>query len=263
MHHEGEPNDALRDGGSPSLPRPKTPRGVVPRRSLVRAAHALPFLPSPAPPVPRADYWSARPLLAEAGLPVRRRSGWQPPAETPDDDDLGLTYPLVVKALGWRPQVGCGRGDARHPRDRAAGGRVTDLRPPLARPPRDRGTAWLDDGVELIVGARQDPSFGPLLLVGLGAIYAETFRDTAIALAPVDEDGAVDLLRSLRGAPLLFGARGRPALAIDRVARVVSVLSGLAARHPEIAEMEINPVLVTRDDAVGVDARIAVAPPVY
>jgi hypothetical protein len=118
-------------------------------------------------------------------------------------------------------------------------------------------------GLELIVGARWDRAFGPVALVGLGGIYAETLRDTAIALAPVDENGAADLLRSLRGSPLLLGARGRPALAIDRVARVVSVLSHLAAAHPEIAEMEINPVLVTRDTAVGVDARIALAPPVY
>ena len=111
-------------------------------------------------------------------------------------------------------------------------------------------------GVELIVGTRWDPSFGPVALVGLGGIYAEILRDTAIALAPIDELAALELLRSLRGAPLLLGARGRPAMDVGAVARFVTAFSDLAVRHPEIAEMEVNPLLATPDGAVGLDARV-------
>ena len=95
-----------------------------------------------------------------------------------------------------------------------------------------------------------------MALVGLGGIYAEVFEDVAVDLAPVDPAGAERLLRSLRGAPLLTGARGRPALDIAAAARVASALSELAAARPDVAEIEINPLLVTPTAAVALDARV-------
>jgi acyl-CoA synthetase (NDP forming) len=116
--------------------------------------------------------------------------------------------------------------------------------------------APLDDGLELIVGVRRDPRFGPVLLVGLGGVFAEVLRDVAVALAPVDPDEVEQLLRSLRCAPLLEGARGRPRLDLAAAARAASALSHLAARAPWLAELEVNPLLVTADGAVGLDARL-------
>jgi len=116
-------------------------------------------------------------------------------------------------------------------------------------------------GVELIVGARWDPSFGPVVMVGLGGLYAEILRDTAVALAPVDEHAALELLQSLRGAPLLLGARGRPAMDLATVARFVTAFSVVAASHPEIAEMEVNPLLATPEAALGLDARVVLGQP--
>ena len=111
------------------------------------------------------------------------------------------------------------------------------------------------EGVELIAGVRRDPHFGPLVLVGAGGIHAELLGDTAVALAPVDAAGAELLLRSLRIAPLLLGARGRPALDLQAAARAVAALSLLAAAHPELAELEANPLLVLRSGCVALDAR--------
>jgi hypothetical protein len=111
-------------------------------------------------------------------------------------------------------------------------------------------------GVELIVGCRRDPRFGPLLLVGLGGIYAELLRDVAVALAPVEPEGAESLLRSLRGAPLLLGVRGRPPLDVRAAGAAAAALSRFAAAHPEVAEVEVNPLLVTPDGALGLDARL-------
>src|SRR6185437_13515307 len=71
--------------------------------------------------------------------------------------------------------------------------------------------APIHEGVELIVGARSDPRFGPVAMIGLGGIHAEVFKDVAVDLAPIDPATAERLLRSLRGAPLLLGSRGRPA----------------------------------------------------
>ena len=116
--------------------------------------------------------------------------------------------------------------------------------------------APLGDGVELIVGARQDARFGPIALVGLGGIYAETFEDVAIGLAPLDPEEAERLLRSLRGAAMLGPVRGRPALDVAAAGRAAAALSLLAASRPDIAEIEINPLLATPDGALALDARI-------
>jgi acyl-CoA synthetase (NDP forming) len=116
--------------------------------------------------------------------------------------------------------------------------------------------APLADGVELIVGARRDLRFGPIALVGIGGLYAEVLEDTAVALAPTTFDEAVELIRSLRGASLLTGVRNRPPLAVEAAARALVAVSEAAAEHPEIAEIEVNPLLVLPDGALGLDARI-------
>src|SRR5439155_570240 len=121
-------------------------------------------------------------------------------------------------------------------------------------------TAQVEEGVELIVGARRDPRFGPLALVGLGGVYAELLRDVAVGLAPVSEAEAERMLRSLAGAPLLLGARGRPPLDLAAAARAGAALAGAAAVYPEIDELEINPLLVTADGAVGLDAHVVLRP---
>jgi acyl-CoA synthetase (NDP forming) len=117
-------------------------------------------------------------------------------------------------------------------------------------------TAPVEQGFELIVGSRRDPRFGPVTLVGMGGLYTEVLSDVAVALAPVSEQQAEELIRSLRGAALLEGARGRPPLDIGSAARATAALSRAAAEHPEIEELEINPLLVLADGALGLDARI-------
>jgi succinyl-CoA synthetase beta subunit len=120
-------------------------------------------------------------------------------------------------------------------------------------------TIATDEGVELIIGARRDRRFGSITVVGLGGIYTEIFSDSAVALAPVDEDEARRLLLSLRAARLLTGARGRAPLALNVAARAVVSLSALASAYPGIKEIEVNPLLVTRDRTVALDARAIVS----
>ena len=120
--------------------------------------------------------------------------------------------------------------------------------------------APLTDGIELLIGARWDPRFGPVALAGSGGLYAEILRDTAVRLAPVTEAEAEAMLRALRIAPLLTGARGRPPLDLAAAAAALAALSRVAAAHPELAELEINPLLVTRTEAIALDARFIRAP---
>jgi len=95
--------------------------------------------------------------------------------------------------------------------------------------------------------------------VGLGGLYAEVFRDVAVALAPLTEDQAVKLIRSLRGSELLFGWRGRPPLQTHAAAHSLRILSEIAAGQPEIVDIEVNPLLVLSKGVLGLDARIALS----
>jgi acyl-CoA synthetase (NDP forming) len=101
------------------------------------------------------------------------------------------------------------------------------------------------DGLEMIVGVREDPQFGPCMLVGLGGVMVEVMRDVAIRLLPIDEDTARDMIRTLRGASLLDRFRGRPARDTDAVVRAMVGLSRLFIDHrPWLTDLEINPLIV-------------------
>ena len=115
------------------------------------------------------------------------------------------------------------------------------------------------EGVELIVGTRRDPLFGPLVMVGLGGVTAELFQDVSIRLAPVGDDEALEMLRELRAFPLLDGWRGGAKADVAAAAGVVSALSALAAANADCVEtIEINPlrVLAAGRGAVALDAVI-------
>lgn len=111
-------------------------------------------------------------------------------------------------------------------------------------------------GRELIVGAKRDPVFGMVLLVGMGGTAAEVLQDRALELPPLSERLARRMLESLRSWPLLQGYRGKPAVNVDRLIEVLMRLSQLIADNPAIDELDVNPLLATPDDVLALDARI-------
>jgi acetyltransferase len=115
-------------------------------------------------------------------------------------------------------------------------------------------------GRELLLGVTRDPQFGPVVVVGMGGIYTEVFRDTSRALAPVSEAKAGAMLRSLKLFPILEGVRGESGVDLAAVARAVASLSRLAFDYPEIRELDLNPVFATKDGCWCVDWRIVAAP---
>jgi acetyltransferase len=112
------------------------------------------------------------------------------------------------------------------------------------------------DGVELIVGAKRDPVFGAVMMLGAGGITAEVLGDRALELPPLNERLAHRMLESLRIRPLLHGFRGRRAVAIDRLVEVLVQSSYLIAENPGIAELDVNPLLATADGVIALDARV-------
>ncbi|MEV4419901.1 acetate--CoA ligase family protein [Patulibacter sp. NPDC049589] len=222
-----------------------------------RPAAARPSIGGPRPattPAGRAAYWRDRRVVEAAGIPVAAAR----PASTPDDAVLAadaLGYPVVLKVLGRAHKSDDGGvvlDVASAAAVRAAAERLLGDRPGAEL--AVEAQAPLRDGVELLVGVRRDPSFGPLVVVGAGGLHAELHQDVAVALAPVDAARGERLVRSLRIAPLLAGARGRPVLDVAAAGRAVAALSAALDGPGSPDELEVNPLLVLPAGVLALDA---------
>ena len=114
-------------------------------------------------------------------------------------------------------------------------------------------------GRETIVGMSRDPAFGPLLMFGLGGIYVEALKDVVFRVAPIQALDAHDMVRSIRGVALLDGIRGAPPVAFGALTDVLLRVSQLVMDHPQIAELDLNPLLAFPDGVLAVDARVVLA----
>jgi acyl-CoA synthetase (NDP forming) len=174
-----------------------------------------------------------------------------------------LRYPLVVKAQGiglvHKSDVG-GVITAVHDPDelrsaiRALQARLGDRLDGVLLQPELTGVA------ELIIGAVRKPRTGPLIMVGRGGIGWDVDPDRAWSLAPVDAAEALEMITSLRMAPILGGYRGRPPVELGPPCQVIARTSDLISQVPAVTEIDLNPVLLTAAGPVVVDARIRLAP---
>jgi acyl-CoA synthetase (NDP forming) len=219
-------------------------------------------LPPPADPLVDTGYVATRELLAAYGVPfpaLRVVADEADLVEALDSDEL--RFPVVLKAMGLLHKsdaggVVLGLRDAEAARS-AYRELVARLDPPAVTVEE---MADLSVGVEVIVGVQHDARFGPVVMVGLGGVLTEVLADVAFALAPVSAPTARELLGSLRGAAILEGVRGRPAVDLDALSEVVAAVSRAAAEHPELAELDVNPVLAGPDGCLALDARAVAGP---
>jgi acetate---CoA ligase (ADP-forming) len=235
------------------------PCGTEPDTAIERAG---PRLPSGV----MVEY-IAKGLLAKAGIPVPRGELVRD-LQAAHQAAARIGYPVALKAqaaaLAHKSDVG---GVALGLADAAALAQgwhrlhadISQARPDLVLD----GVlveAMAAPGLELILGARRDPDWGPVLLIGLGGIWAETLHDVRVLPADLDPAAIVAEIGKLKAAALLHGARGRPARDTGAVAEIASRLGRLLAAHPEIAEIDINPLIVYPEGAgvVAADALIVV-----
>jgi acetyltransferase len=211
----------------------------------------------------------AKALLAAAGLPVvpTRVVGASADEAQAAADALG--YPVVVKilsqAISHKSDVGGVRlniGSASELREVCTSmlARVRELRPdadvqgftvqPMVRKKHAH---------ELIIGASVDSVFGPVILFGAGGTAVEVLADRALALPPLNTPLALAQIARTRIAKLLHGYRDEPAADIDAIAQVLVAVSQLLADVPELAELDINPLLANHEGAVALDARVRVS----
>nr|WP_246522054.1 acetate--CoA ligase family protein [Neoroseomonas terrae] len=241
----------------------------------IAAARTLPPLPATLPPAPPVDAVALRTeagtkqVLAAAGVPVLPERVVASAAEA-TQAATAMGFPVVLKIvspdLPHKTEVGgvvlgldsavavAAAHDAMLERVRGAA--------PSARIDGVLVSPMVRGGTEMILGAKRDPVFGPVVLVGLGGVFAEVIQDVAVRPAPVDEAEAMAMLRSLKAFAVLDGARGRPKADLAAAASAIAALSRFAAQHAaDIAEIDINPLLVRAagDGAVALDALIVPA----
>jgi len=206
----------------------------------------------------------AKRALAEAGLPVLAER------LVPDAD----AAVLAARDIGFPVVLKIASPDLRHKTE--VGGVAVGLRSEeevrqahtqmLARVTTKAPRAVIDGVIvapmaqglsELILGSRIDPMFGPVVMVGLGGIFAEIVQDAAVQIAPVNETQAMAMLKSLKAFAVLDGARGRRRTDLKAAANAISALSRFAVAHADsVSEIDINPLLLKAEGegAVALDA---------
>jgi acyl-CoA synthetase (NDP forming) len=238
--------------------------GATPQAAPARPAGleaALAALPGGGVVLTEAE---AKTLFAKVGVPVveERRAAT---AEAAADQAAALGFPVVLKLdspdIAHKTEVGgvkLNLADAAAVRE-AFGAIMAGAKAhaPTARLDGVLVQRMSQKGVELILGARRDPQFGAMILVGTGGVQAELWRDVALDLAPVSPERAEAMLRGLQGFPLLDGFRGAPKADVAAVARAVSAFSVLAAEAGErLQEAEVNPLIAGPWGCLAVDGLV-------
>ncbi len=240
--------------------RPEEPRAPRPLPAATAAAAA-------APPGALSE-WRSREIVAAAGIPVAAGA-------LAADVDAAVA---AAESIGWPVVLKVDSADIAHKTEAggvAAGVRGADgLRAAwdrVMRSVRERAPgaavsgcgvyAMAGEGIDLIAGMRRDPAFGPVVLVGMGGVFAETLADTALGLPPLAPRDARAMVESLRGYPLLAGARGAAPADLDAVADALLALSDLALACPDVAELDVNPLRATPGGVAALDALVRIERP--
>jgi len=237
--------------------------------AFARDVPAPPALPVVTLPDTAPNEAAAKRILAAAGIPMAPEAACATVEEAVAAAER-LGYPVVAKILSpdilHKSEIG---GVLLNLADAAAvqAGFATLLARAATHAPAARiegvlVAKQLSGGVEMALGTLRDPVFGPMVMVGLGGVFIEVFRDVAFARCPVSPAQAEAMIRGLRGFPLLDGARGRPKADMPALAEAVAALSRFgAAAGPRLLSAEINPMLVLPAGAFAADAVIELDAP--
>jgi acetyltransferase len=226
----------------------------------------VPDSPLPAPADAGSDGWlapgAAFACVEAAGIPCAPWRLVDAPLAAAIESARELGYPVVVKAV--RPAL-VHKSEARAVRTGIASD--ADVRDALHDFERRLGPGatlvqkQIRSDLELVIGAKRDPQFGPVVLFGLGGVWVEALDDVALRLAPFGEEEAHAMLAELRAAKLLDGARGRAPVDRGALARMLAAASRWIARAPWLAELDVNPIIVDGAAFCAVDARVRVGTP--
>ncbi len=204
-------------------------------------------------------------LLSAYGFPLAPSRIAATPAEAIEAASA-LGYPVVVKALAdtlvHKTEHGAVKVDLRNGDEVATACR--DVRSSLGDVPfRFQVQSMVRGGHETILGLTHDPQFGPLLMFGLGGIFVEVMQDVVFRILPITDVEAREMVHSIRGYPLLAGARGKPKADEEFLAESLLRLGQLAGDFPRIEQVDFNPFIIgpDRESSFVVDARVRMNAP--
>ena len=249
----------LAEAGVPAFRTPEACGDAVAAAFARRMPRALPPTPPATGPQRRLDEAEAYALLAKIGVP--HAPCVVLPASRAGTEPLPFPYPVAVKILHrdilhktdlGGVALGIGSDAQLH---EAAGRMVAEVarRHPDLGADRVLVQAMASPLGEVLLGYRDDVKVGPIVLLAAGGVMAEIFRDRSVRMAPVDAQVAWEMIAEVRALRTLEGFRGRPRGDLAALARAIVALSALAARG-EVAECEINPLLILADGVLAVDA---------
>jgi acetate---CoA ligase (ADP-forming) subunit beta len=208
----------------------------------------------------------AKQVLEEAGVPVSPARL----AKTADEaakvaDQLG--YPIVLKIVSpqitHKSDVGGVALNLNSAADvKAAFDRVVASAKKAEPKATIEGVAvqrMERQGIEVIVGMTTDPQFGPVMMFGLGGVMVEILKDVAFRVVPINDRDARQMIDEIKGKPLLDGYRGSEPADVAKLHELLLKVSSFVEQHPEVAELDLNPVFAYKDGAIAVDARIVLA----
>jgi acyl-CoA synthetase (NDP forming) len=205
-------------------------------------------------------------ILHEAGIPVAVAS-----AAATAKEAVGLAersgYPVVMKVLSpdiaHKSDVGGVKVGLESAADVGAAFEeimaAVKERQPDARVEGVAVQKMAPAGTEVIVGMSKDPQFGPVMMFGLGGIFVEVLKDVAFRIVPLEPKDAREMVREIKGFPVLEGVRGQEPADVAALEKLILQVSEFIEKHPEIEELDLNPVFAYKDGVIAVDARIVVA----
>ncbi|MDO8614636.1 MAG: acetate--CoA ligase family protein [Dehalococcoidia bacterium] len=205
-------------------------------------------------------------VLGEAGIPVAHAQLARTAKEAAQAA-AGLGWPAVLKVVSpdvtHKSDVGgvrLGLGSAEEV-ETAFGEMVAAVkeRQPDASIEGVAVQKMAPQGTEVIIGMSKDPQFGPVLMFGLGGILVEVLKDVAFRIVPLEPRDARQMVREIKGFPVLQGVRGQDPADLEALEKLILKLSEFIEAHPEIEELDLNPVFAYKDGCLAVDARIVVA----
>ncbi|MBA4179040.1 MAG: acetyl-CoA synthetase [Anaerolinea sp.] len=208
----------------------------------------------------------AKELLREAGVPATAATLATSRDQAQSQADA-MGYPVVLKVvsqdIAHKSDVG---GVKLNLQDRAAVGEAFDAimtsakaAEPNARIAGVSVQQMAKQGTEVIVGMTTDPQFGPVLMFGLGGIMVEVLKDVSFRLVPLEAKDADQMISEIKGKPILDGVRGQPPSDLAALRNTILKVSEFVQKHPEVRELDLNPVFAYPDGALAVDARIVVS----
>ena len=208
----------------------------------------------------------AKDLLREAGVPVTMTTLATSPDEAVKQAEAA-GYPVVLKVvspdISHKSDAGGVKLNLKDAAEvRAAYAAILESCSKHVPGARITGVAvqfMAPQGTEVIVGMTTDAQFGPVMMFGLGGIMVEVLKDVSFRLVPLEEKDATQMLSEIKGKAILDGVRGQPAADLAALKHAILKVSDFVQAHPEVQELDLNPMFAYADGAIAVDARIVLS----